>query len=243
MTSTIQHAATLARDLAGRDLDPNVVAQAFTSLRVLLNRADDSTRSQRDAFTRWWRWLDTVTGSGADAVVRSRKTVSYFRTTRTVCKTHLDKLEPKDALSTLAWAIQLMRYYQSNPNAPTWFGDTPPATASTDTQTDTAPDRWEPEPEPPKPAAPTLPQVGEVFTGEILEDDGENVAIAVPHFTYKQALARVDNSVRGTRSYREGKTARVEVLRVRTLKSGLTILEVKPVQAEAQAAKKKKKGK
>jgi hypothetical protein len=49
--------------------------------------------------------------------------------------------------------------------------------------------------------------------------------------------------VRGTRSYREGKTARVEVLRVRTLKSGLTILEVKPVQAEAQQPKKKKKGK
>jgi hypothetical protein len=240
--SYVTTAATLARDLAARDIDPNAVAQACTYLRVLLNRAGTSEREQQQALRTWWRWLDMVSGRGADAVVRSNRTVRYFQTTRSVCQTHLSKLQPQTALKTLAWAIRLLRYYQSDPHSPTWFGDTLPPT----TPHPSRPKQREPEPPPPPPpppVTPTLPQVGEVFTGTILEDDGEQVAIEVPNFTYKQALARVAPGVRGTRSYREGNTARVEVLSVRTLKSGKTILDVKPVQAAGQAAKKKKKGK
>jgi hypothetical protein len=241
-SSSVQRADTLARDLAGRDIDPNAVAQTFTYLRVLLHRAGDNTRAQQQAFTTWWTWLETVSGRGADAVVRSNKTVRYFQTTRSVCQAHLSRLEPAIALTTLAWAIRLMRFYASDPHAPQWFGDTPPPVSiAADTGGPTRPRREEPPPPPPPPAAPTLPQVGEQFTGKILEDDGANVAIEVPHFTHKQALARIDQAVRGTRSYREGNAARVEVVQSRTLKSGLTLLEVKPVQAEGQQPKKKKK--
>jgi hypothetical protein len=96
---------------------------------------------------------------------------------------------------------------------------------------------------PPKQAAPGLPEVGAVFTGKILEDDGTSVVLEVPDFAHNKALARIGPNVRGTRKYRVDNAARVEVLSVRTLKSGLTIVEVKPVQAEGQSAKKKKKGK
>jgi hypothetical protein len=240
MTTPTQRAATLARDLAGRDIDPNAVAQAFTYLRVLLNRAGDgeeNKRARQQAFTTWWRWLETVSGRGADAVVRSNRTVRYFQTTRSVCQTHLSRLDPQVALTTLAWAIRLLRYYQSDPRAPQWFGDTLPSAG-----THAGQPQQEPEPPPPPPpAAPTLPQVGDQFTGTILEDDGENVVIEVPNFTYKQALARIDQHARGTRQYREGNAARVEVLNVQTLKSGVSLLDVKPVQAHGQQAKKKKK--
>jgi hypothetical protein len=71
------------------------------------------------------------------------------------------------------------------------------------------------------------PAVGAIFTGKILEDNGQQVAIEIPSIPTEKGMAIIDQQMRGMRTYREGKTARVEVMAQETRK-GRVILKVRP---------------
>ena len=84
---------------------------------------------------------------------------------------------------------------------------------------------------PSRPAGPQLPAVGDVFTGKVLEVGEDAVLVEVPGFAADRVTgvlrAEVIEGGRTTR-FRVGNAARVEVTGVRQLKSGRTILELKP---------------
>jgi CRISPR-associated protein Cmr6 len=83
-------------------------------------------------------------------------------------------------------------------------------------------------PAPPSPTGPHLPAVGEVFTGKILEIEEGNVFVEVPRFAPGKALGVIRANQVGGRKYREGNTARVEVVAMRETRSGRVVLELKP---------------
>jgi hypothetical protein len=225
----IPSADPLARALAQRDIDPNEVAKTFTHLRALYERAGTDEAAQRKAVAQWWRWLETVAGPGARAVIRSGRTQGYYRAIEDACRLHLRELEsePETLVQALGWAVRLMRYYQSNPDAldkPGPFGEPLPEQAP--------PERKRP-PEPPK--APQIPAVGDTYTGQVLQIDESAVVVAVPGFEAEQAIGVIKAEDLGGRRFREGNTARVEVIGTRTLKSGRTVLALKPAKREGNA--------
>lgn len=94
-------ADAIARDLVKRRVDPNEVASALATLR------DMNDGSQ------FFRFLETVVQDG-QAVVRSGRTLDYYRHIRDVCTEYLLPYqgEPKKMAYILGWAVRLMRYYR-----------------------------------------------------------------------------------------------------------------------------------
>lgn len=220
MQPDFQIATTLAADLAGSRVDPNEAQKALAYLR-----------SKRDP-KQFFEYLRAITQNGR-AVIRSGQTMGYYRDLLAACERHLRNRSADDMMLTLGWAIRLLRYYRAVPDA-----ERPQVTTSRQTGQRPQPagqrsqqavhQEQSASAEPPAPKGPQLPEVGTVFTGEILDDDGERVALEVPGFTQEQALGVINSDVRGTRQYRIGNRARVEVVGVRKLKSGKTIVELKP---------------
>jgi cold shock CspA family protein len=97
----LETADLIARSLAAHGTDPNEVASALATLR------DMNEGSQ------FFRFLDTVVRDG-QAVVRSGRTLDYYRHIRDVCREYLSPYqgEPKEMAYILGWAIRLMRYYR-----------------------------------------------------------------------------------------------------------------------------------
>jgi CspA family cold shock protein len=87
--------------LAQKHVDPNEVASALATLR-----------EQKDG-RQFFRFLDTVVREGR-AVVRSGRTLDYYRHIRDVCSEHLMPFQdhPENMAEILGWAIRLMRYYR-----------------------------------------------------------------------------------------------------------------------------------
>jgi hypothetical protein len=230
MDDSMDRSMILARALAQRDIDPNEVAKSFTHLRALYERAGDDKPAQSEALAQWWRWLATVAGPGARAVVRSGKTQGYYRAIEDVCRLHLRGLEPEPLVQALGWAVRLMRYYRNAPGAldrPSPFGGAPapaplPATRA-----------QPPKPEPAPPKVQELPTVGQVFTGQVLQVDETAVVVEVPGFDAEHAIGVIKAETLAGRRYREGNTARVEVTGVRTLRSGRTIVELRPAARQS----------
>jgi hypothetical protein len=211
----------LARTLAQRQVDPNEVAKSFAHLRALYERAGDDA-ARRDAVAQWWRWLETVAGPGARAVIRSGRTQDYYRAIQDACRLHLASLEPKAQVQALGWAVRLMRYYRNAPGAldrPSPFGGDAP---------EIAPPRPAEPPAPPKTKAPELPSVGQIYTAPVVQVDASAVLVQVPGFAVEKAIGVIKAADLGGRKFREGNAARVEVIGVRTLKSGRTIVELRP---------------
>lgn len=80
-------------------------------------------------------------------------------------------------------------------------------------------------------AAPTLPTIGDTFTSKITAVDESVVIVIVPGFSNDKAVGvlKAEAIADGrTDRYRVGNRARVEVVVLRTLKNGRTILELKP---------------
>lgn len=228
--ANLPSAESLARALAERQVDPNEFAKSFTHLRALLERAGDDENKQRGAVKDWWRWLEIVAGPGARAVVRSGRTQEYYRVIEDACLHHLKRLEsdPEQFIQTLGWAVRLIRYYRAEPGAldrPLLFGG--PAESSAP-----APVR-KPEPAP-KPAAkaPELPSVGAIFAGQVIQVDDSAVVVEVPGFEAPQVLGVIKAAELAGRKYREGNIARVEVMSVRPLKNGRTVVELRPAKRE-----------
>lgn len=97
----LQAADAIARDLVQRSVDPNEVTSVLATLR-----------EQKDG-REFLRFLDTVVREGR-AVVRSGRTLDYYRHIRDVCHEHLMPFQehPKEMAKVLGWAIRLMRYYR-----------------------------------------------------------------------------------------------------------------------------------
>lgn len=213
-------ADTIARSLAQRKVDPNELAKSFTHLRAFLERAGSDEQARQHAADQWWRWLETVAGPGARALVRSNQTRAYHNAILDACRLHIADLDPEALAQALGWAVRLTRYYQSVSGAlqqPAPFGEHAPAQRQ---------ERSRPvAPRPAEPPQPRLPATGDIFTGKILDADESMVIVEVPGLSDKQTLGTMQG-VDGKR-YRPGNTARVEVVAVRAVK-GRTIIELKP---------------
>lgn len=197
-------AQTLAADLAGARVDPNEAQKALAYLR--------STQDGKQFFA----YLRAIVQDGR-AVIRSGQTLDYYRNLLAACERHLRGMDADAMLQTLGWAIRLLRYYRVAPEAAQEQAvPLPPPAGGT-----TAESRK------PQPAAPQLPAVGEVFTGKVLERDETAVVVQVPGFDESNVFAvlKVESN---TPRWTPGKdSARVEVVNVRTLKNGKTVLEVR----------------
>jgi len=106
MTETIfQTARVMAQAWVRRGTDPNEVAK---SLRYLTEHPHGQL---------FFRYLNTVVQEGR-AVVRSGRSLDYYRQIEEVCREHLTPYleEPQEMAQILGWAVRLMRYYRVEPN-------------------------------------------------------------------------------------------------------------------------------
>lgn len=225
-TSVLGSAESLAADLAGASVDPNEAQKALAYLRA--------HRDERQFFG----YLRAVVNDGR-AVIRSGQTLGYYRDLLAACERHLRGLPPEQMAQTLGWAIRLLRYYRAVPNAerPERTEARTAASVAASPMPETLPAQRsqpaEPRVEPPKPQ---IPSVGDVFAGKVLGVDESVVMVEIAGFTQEQAVGvlRAEAIGGSTSRYREGNSARVEVTNVRTLKSGRTVVELKPGKRQGQ---------
>jgi len=206
----------LAADLAGASMDPNEAQKALAYLR--------KTRDGRQFFN----YLLAIKKDGR-AVIRSGQTLRYYDELLAACERHLRPLQdkPEEMLYTFAWAIRLLRYYRAVPEAAEMLADERRQGANRASQPAPAPISAQPV----RPAAAQLPAVGDTFAGKVVGVDATAVLIAVPGFGEDKAIGVLKAEViegGRTERYRVGNAARVEVTAARALKSGRTILELKP---------------
>ena len=203
---------SLAADLAGARVDPNEAQKALAYLRT--------KKDSRQFFD----YLRAINKDGR-AVIRSGQTLGYYRDLLAACERHLRGMQADEMAQTLGWAIRLLRYYRAVPDAAELMREQASSTAS-----QTAAERPKAV-EPPKPTAPQLPAVGDTFAGKVAAADESAVLVAIPGFPEDKAIGVMQaETIDGgnTGRYREGNPARVEVVGVRTLKSGRVIVELKP---------------
>lgn len=202
--SPFSTAQALAADLAGASVDPNEAQKALAYLR-----------SKRDP-KQYFDYLYAVKQDGG-VVIRSSRTLGYYRDLLAASERHLRGMDADEMLQTLGWALRLLRYYRVVPEAAREKAGQsqslqPPEGGTTTTT---------------RPTAPQIPDVGDVITGKVLDRDDTAVIVQVPGFdaTNVFAVLKVEpNMPRWT----PGKdSARVEVVNVRTLKSGKTVVEVR----------------
>jgi hypothetical protein len=204
MSNIFEPAQLLAADLAGANIDPNEAQKALAYVRA--------QRQGRALFT----YLQAINNDGRE-VIRSNLTLSYYRELLNACERHLRPMQddPERLIQTFAWSIRLLRYYRAVPNAiPALLQPVP------------MPDRAQQRKDEPTTA---LPEVGDIFTGPVTEVGEDAVLVKVPGFAIDKVTGVIEVLRLEGRKYRPGKdTARVEVLNIRTLKSGRVILELKP---------------
>jgi len=213
----------LAADLAGAQVDPNEAQKALAYLR-----------KQRDGKA-FFRYLQAIKKHGK-AVIRSGQTLRYYDELLAACERHLRPLqnEPDQMLTTLAWAIRLLRYYRAVPEAAQELAAQRQLAQAPQQHGLSAPtNQQQPDAQsaPLRPAVPLLPAVGAVFAGTVTARDEDAVLVVIPGFDEVQAIGVMKaEAIQGGRTdrFRVGNAARVEVTGVRQLKSGRTIVELKP---------------
>lgn len=94
----------MAQQLVRDDTDPNEVS---TALEYLVAHQDGK---------RFLEFLETVVKNGF-AVVRSNRTIDYYRSISRICEHYLTDYQDKPELMSqvLGWAIRLMRFYRVAP--------------------------------------------------------------------------------------------------------------------------------
>lgn len=103
MNDTIlQLAHIMARELIKQDCDPNEVQKAFTYLRL---HPDGE---------QFFRFLNTLVQQGW-LMVRSRRTLDYYRVLLEVCRQHLTpyRTNVEVMCQVLGWTVRLMRFYMA----------------------------------------------------------------------------------------------------------------------------------
>jgi len=224
-----QRAEDLALALNEARIDPNEAQKALAYLR---------SRGRGQAL---FEYLGAAVKDGR-AVVRSNRTLGYYRDILIACERHLRPLQRDYELMvrTYALALRLLRYYRAVPGREQVRLDQLPAapaigesSAATSTPTVAAESAPTPVATPPRPTGPELPAIGEMKTYKILEvDDESGVALEIPGFPVAKALGVIKAADVGKKRYRSGNAARVEVLGVRTLKNGRVIVDLRPAPSE-----------
>lgn len=215
------HAEALAADLAGARVDPNEAQKALAYLR-----------SKRDP-KQYFDYLKSIVNDGS-VVIRSGQTLGYYRELLAASERHLRGLEFNEMAWTLGWAIRLLRYYRAVPDT---ARDSSSPNAAQATTVSVPPTRVEQRVQAVAPSKPQLPTVGDNFTGKITAVDESAVLIEIEGFLETQAtgVLGADAIPDGrTSRYRAGNAARVEVTGVRTLKSGRTLIELKPAPRDRE---------
>jgi hypothetical protein len=109
ITDTTIHFETahaLAADLAGASIDPNEAQKVLAYAR--------SKPGDTDAL---FDYLRMVVSQGG-AVIRSGRTLSYYRDLEAACKQHLRPIKDYDELlQTFGWSLRLLRYYRAVPDS------------------------------------------------------------------------------------------------------------------------------
>ena len=224
MTTLIERASALARDLRDAQVDYNEAQKALAYLRI--NRDGQA----------YFAYLQAIVQNGR-VVIRSNQTIGYYRNLLELSRRHLRNLPPEDMTATLAWAIRLLRYYEEVPEAERQGLDVALAVAPSALQDDAARTSTGSvrSPEQSKSSRESsihqkIPQKGEVFVGKVLEVGEDAVMIQVYDFDADQVVGVMRaETIAGndTSRYQEGNNARVEVIDVRK-KNARTILELKP---------------
>lgn len=218
-------ASLLASDLFEAHVDPNEAQKALAYLRTHKDGAA------------YFTYLRAIVNDGR-AVIRSNQTIGYYRDLLSASERHLRHMTPQQMAETLGWAIRLLRYYRAVPDAerpraasPAGRGSsTPPARATPPAATQQPARSMQTTMAAPASTVPTVPATGATFTGKVSAVDEEVVLVKVPGFDEENVigLMKADVVPGGTGRYRAGNAARVEVIRVRTLKNGLIVIELKP---------------
>ncbi|MEI8167533.1 MAG: hypothetical protein WCG26_14220 [Chloroflexales bacterium] len=210
--SVLEIAEALAADLAGAQVDPNEAQKALAYLR--------SKGESRALFA----YLQAVVNNG-QAVIRSGRTLGYYRDLLAVCQRHLRPLQDDYPLllATFAWSLRLLRYYRAVPWASEEKATEQRGQAVAQSRPTAAPVQMASQR-----TAPTLPAIGETFTGKVLDLDDDLVMVELPGFSDVQAVGLIKAPASARPKYRVGNAARVEVLGVRMLKSGRTVVDLRP---------------
>lgn len=211
--NTFPLAEALAADLAGAQVDPNEAQKALAYLR--------NKREGRALFD----YLQAVVSNGS-AVIRSGRTLGYYRDLLTICQRHLRPLQNDypQLVATFAWSLRLLRYYR----AVSWAAEEKAAETRGQPVAQQRPAAEGVQPISSPPATPHLPAVGEVFGGEVLAVDTQGVRVQVKNLPDTVAIGVIKTEALGGKQYQVRNIARVEVVRQRTLTSGLVVLDLKP---------------
>jgi hypothetical protein len=224
-------ADALAADLAGGQVDPNEAQKALAYLR--------HSKDPQQFFA----YLRAINKDGR-AVIRSGRTLTYYRELLLACERHLRNMSAEDMAQTLGWAIRLLRYYKAVPDEVSTPAQRQTAHSAAAKQAVPA-STPKSAPVPETPVTPRiesrLPAVGERFRGEIDEiddelgvvllklpasfDDATGATIPMSRDLRENTLVVIPPQHKTGGGYRPGNTRWVEVIGVR--KQG-RLLEVKP---------------
>jgi len=99
-------------------LRADAIAQTLNDQRTDVNELSNCIQylhnitQERNSGSAFFEYLDTIITEG-QSVVRSGRTLSYYRAIREVCREHLDTYQndPETMAWILGWAARLMRYY------------------------------------------------------------------------------------------------------------------------------------
>jgi hypothetical protein len=206
MTELTSRAALLAADLAGARVDINEAQKALAYLR------------KAKTPERFFDYLRAIVRDGR-AVIRSNQTIEYYRNLQTACERHLRGMDVAEMAQTLGWAVRLLRYYRAFPE------HAPSREVGMGQRTEAA--RQEPAPRP-QPAAPQIPEVGDIFGGQVLAVDPQGVRVKVKNLSEEVAIGVIKADALAGKQYRVGDTARVEVIDKRTISRGVVVLDLRP---------------
>ncbi len=198
--------AALAADLAGARVDINEAQKALAYLR--------KARTPQQFFD----YLRAIVRDGR-AVIRSGQTLGYYRDLLAACERHLRGMDADRMAQTLGWAIRLLRYYRAFPQ------NAPSREVGMGQRTEAA--RQEPAPRP-QPAAPQIPEIGDIFGGQVLAVDPQGVRVKVKNLSEEVAIGVIKADALAGKQYRVGDTARVEVIDKRTISRGMVVLDLRP---------------
>ena len=216
MTRIHVTAAALAADLAGARVDPNEAQKALAYLRT--------KRDERKFF----EYLRAIAYDGR-AVVRSGQTLGHYRELLAASERHLRGMPADQMAETLGWAIRLLRYHRAVPGAeiarPASNGRHAGAAQPVESAQPLASMAVG---QAPQLAGPRLPAVGDSFLGQVVAADASAVLVEVPGFGEEQAIGIIRAEQLGGKRFAAGSAARVEVVGARLLRSGKTIVELRP---------------
>jgi hypothetical protein len=197
-------AESIAYSLYEAQVDVNEFQKSLTYLA--------KTRS----ISAYFNYLSIIASYGS-VVIRSAQTLRYYREIYKVLLEYKSALEDiqEQVYWVLGWSARLIRYYTVNPS----FKSDKAINKQARTQGQKN----------------TIPNIGDIFTSAITAIDETAAILLIPGFAIEKVVGvlQAESLPDGRMErYREGNSARVEVIGTKTLKNGRVILELKPAPKE-----------